>query len=107
MLVECQSYLIAIDETNKIMSESESELQKSLKRLSWQYENCLSCIWFLPNDPLNADLLERGKCAHPKLKTYDLIVSGRDWCNLYAEISQKQIDNRQEMAMKAEEAKNK
>ena len=104
---ECQSYLIARDETNEIMTESESEPQKSLKRLSWQYENCLSCIWFLPNDPLNADILERGKCAHPKLKMYDLIVSGRDWCNLYAEISQKQIDNRQEMAMKMEESKKK
>jgi hypothetical protein len=86
------------------MSESEAETRKSLKRLSWQYDNCLSCLWFLPNDPLNADLMERGKCAHPKLKIYDLIVSGRDWCNLYAEISQKQIENRQEMAMKAEES---
>jgi hypothetical protein len=36
---------------------------------------------------------------------YDLIVSGRDWCNLYSEINQKQIDNRQEMAAKAEESK--
>jgi hypothetical protein len=89
------------------MGESESETQKSLKRLSWQYDNCLSCLWFLPNDSLNADLLDRGKCTHPKLKIYDLIVSGRDWCNLYAEISQKQIDNRQEMAMKAEESKKK
>jgi hypothetical protein len=87
------------------MSESESEPQRSMKRLSWQSENCLSCIWFSPNDPINADLLERGKCIHPKLKAYDLIVSGRDWCNLYSEINQKQIDNRQEMAMKAEESK--
>jgi len=87
------------------MSESESEPQRSMKRLTWQAENCLSCLWFSPNDPINADLLERGKCIHPKLKPYDLIVSGRDWCNLYSEINQKQIDNRQEMAMKAEASK--
>jgi hypothetical protein len=86
------------------MSEVESELQKSLKRLTWQYENCLACVYFLPTDPINADLLERGKCIHPKLKAYDLIVSGRDWCNLYAERKQKQIDALQERAMKAEES---
>jgi len=87
------------------MGESEPEPQKSLKKITWQNENCLSCIWFQPNDPLNADFLDRGKCVHRKLKTYDLIVSGRDWCNLYAVISQKQIDNRQEMAIKAEDSK--
>jgi len=86
------------------MSEDESEPQKSLKRLTWQYENCLACVWFFPSDPINADLLERGKCAHPKLKAYELIVSGRDWCNLYAERKQKQIDALQESAMKAEES---
>ncbi len=86
------------------MSEAESEPQKSLKRITWQSENCLACIYFLPSDPLNADLLERGKCIHPKLKIYDLIVSGRDWCNLYAERKQKQIDALQERAMKAEES---
>ena len=86
------------------MSEEE-EPQKSLKRITWQYENCLSCVWFMPTDPVNADLLERGKCIHTKLKPYNLIVSGRDWCNLFQEIKQKQIDNRQEMAMKAENAK--
>ncbi len=80
-------------------SESESEL----KRVTWQYENCLSCVWFLPNDPINADLLERGKCIHAKLKAFDLVVSGRDWCNLYTEIRQKQVDLRQEKAMKSEE----
>jgi len=48
--------------------------------------------------------MERGSCAHPKLKTYNLIVSGRDWCSLFSEIKQKQIDSRQEMAMKKEEA---
>ncbi len=86
------------------MSEAESEPEKSLKRLTWQTENCLACVYFLPTDPLNADLLERGKCIHPKLKIYDLVVSGRDWCNLYVERKQKQIDALQERAVKAEEA---
>lgn len=81
----------------------ETETQKSLKRIIWQYENCLSCLWFLPKDPINADLLERGRCAHPKLKRYNLIVSGRDWCNLFKEIGQGHIDALQEKAMKAEE----
>jgi len=49
--------------------------------------------------------MERGICGHPKLKPFTLIVSGRDWCNLYSEIKQKQIDSRQEMAMKKEESK--
>jgi hypothetical protein len=89
------------------MSRLESEPQKSLKRLTWQYENCLACVWFFPTDPINADIMERGRCAHPKLKPYNLIVSGRDWCNLYTEIAQKQIDSRQEMAMKKEESKKK
>jgi hypothetical protein len=40
------------------------------------------------------------------MKPFDLVVSGRDWCNLFQEITQKQIDNRQEMAMKTEEPKN-
>ena len=83
----------------------ENEPQKSLKKLTWQYENCLACVWFFPNDPINADIMERGNCAHPKLKPYNLIVSGRDWCNLFSEIKQKQIDSRQEMAMKKEESK--
>ena len=78
-------------------SDGESEL----KRVLWQSENCLSCVWFSPNDPINADLLERGKCMHAKLKTFDLIVSGRDWCNLYTEIRQKQINLIQERAMKS------
>jgi len=47
--------------------------------------------------------MEHGKCVHSKLKAYDLIVSGRDWCNLFTEIKQKQIDLLQEKAMKAEE----
>jgi hypothetical protein len=86
------------------MSLSESEPQRSLKRLTWQHENCLSCVWFLPNDLVNADALERGKCIHQKLKPYALIVSGRDWCNLFTEIRQKHIDVLQEKAMKAEES---
>lgn len=86
------------------MNETESEPQKSLKNLTWQSENCLSCVWFRPNDPINADIMERGKCVHPKLKPYDLVVSGRDWCNLFAEIKQETIDMLQERAMKAEES---
>lgn len=87
------------------MSKSEEpEPQRSLKRIIWQYENCLSCVWFLPNDPINADLLERGKCTHPKLKDFELIVSGRDWCNLYKEIRQRHIDILQEKAMKKEKS---
>lgn len=85
------------------MTENESEPQKSLKKLTWQSENCLACVWFVPDDPINADIMEHGKCIHSKLKAYDLIVSGRDWCNLFAEIKQKQIDLLQEKAMKAEE----
>lgn len=81
----------------------EREPERSLKRLTWQYENCLACEWFSPNDPINADLMERGRCVHPKLKEYNLILSGRDWCNLYKEIRQRQIDILQEKAMKAEE----
>lgn len=87
------------------MSQTESEPQKSLKKLTWQYENCLACVWFLPNDPINADIMERGKCVHSKLKMYNLMVSGRDWCNLLTEIKQEQIDILQERAMKAEESK--
>jgi len=87
------------------MSQKESELQKSLKKLTWQSDNCLSCVWFRPNDPINADIMERGKCVHSKLKPYDLIVSGRDWCNLFSEMKQQTIDMLQEQAMKAEESK--
>jgi hypothetical protein len=82
--------------------KDESEPQKSLKRITWQTENCLACVWFSPNDPLNADILERGQCVHSKLKEFSLIVSGRDWCNLFTEIRQKQIDVLQEKAMDAE-----
>jgi hypothetical protein len=87
------------------MTKVESEPQNSLKKLTWQSENCLACVWFRPNDPVNADILERGKCIHSKLKAYELVVSGRDWCNLFAEIKQETIDMLQEMAMKAEQSK--
>jgi hypothetical protein len=81
-------------------SNEEPEPQRSLKRLTWQYENCLSCVWFKPNDPINADMMERGECMHPKLKPYNLIVSGRDWCNLFKEVRQKQIDLSQETVIR-------
>jgi hypothetical protein len=76
--------------------------ESPMKRVTWQGENCLACVWFKPNDPLNADILERGLCTEPKLKTFELLVSGRDWCNLFKEIRQKQIDLVQERAMKGE-----
>jgi len=76
--------------------------ESPMKRVTWQGENCLACVWFKPNDPLNADILERGLCTEPKLKAFDLVVSGRDWCNLFKEIRQKQIDLVQERAMKGE-----
>ena len=79
--------------------EEEAELQRTLKRITWQYENCLSCVWFKPNDPLNADAFDRGLCIAPKLKEFNLIVSGRDWCNQYKEIPRKTIDAMQEKAM--------
>ncbi|MGA2876286.1 MAG: hypothetical protein ABSE82_12200 [Nitrososphaerales archaeon] len=82
------------------MPQEEQELYKNLKRISWQYENCLSCVWFKPNDTINADVFERGMCVHSKLKEFNLIVSGRDWCNLFKEIPQKVIDALQEKAMK-------
>jgi len=85
------------------MSGPESELQKRLKGIQWQSQNCLSCIWFATTDPLNADLFDRAMCIHPKLKIYQLVVSGRDWCNLYEEIKQKQIEHKQELDLKAEE----
>ena len=85
------------------MSHIEPELQKRLKGIQWQNGNCLSCVWFATKDPLNADLFDRAKCIHPKLKTFQLVVSGRDWCNLYEEIKQHQIEHKQEQALKAEE----
>ena len=83
------------------MSSDSASAESGFKRVTWQYENCLACVWFAPNDPLNADLMERGKCVHQKMKEFDLLVSGRDWCNLFKEVRQKQIDLLQERAMKA------
>jgi hypothetical protein len=83
--------------------ELEAEFKKRLKGIQWQNGNCLSCMWFDTKDPLNADLFDRAKCIHPKLKIYQLVVSGRDWCNLYEEIKQKQIEHKQDLALKAEE----
>ena len=79
---------------------SQEHPKSDVKRITWQSENCLSCVWFRPNDPLNADLLERGLCVESKRKGYELVVSGRDWCNLYKEVRQKQIDLLQEGKMK-------
>jgi hypothetical protein len=68
-------------------------------RLTWQTQNCLSCKWFFPADPLNADTFSTGKCLQVDLKKYELIVSGRDWCNKFEIITQRQIDRMQEKAM--------
>lgn len=73
-----------------------------IKRLTWQEENCLSCKWFRPYDPINADILARGDCVHPDLKEFNLVISGRDWCNVFELITQKMIDGMQEKAMKKE-----
>jgi hypothetical protein len=75
----------------------------TLKRITWQSENCLSCKWFLPSDPINADILTNGRCVQPELKKFNLIISGRDWCNLFDEIPQEQIDQIQEKAMQSEQ----
>jgi hypothetical protein len=76
--------------------------ENPLKVVTWQSENCLACKWFRPSDPINADILTTGKCVQPDLRKYELVISGRDWCNLFEEVSQKQIDAMQEHAMKAE-----
>lgn len=76
--------------------------EEFMKRVTWQGENCLSCKWFRPFDPINADILSTGKCLHKDLKKFNLIISGRDWCNLFEEVSQRQIDALQERAMKEE-----
>ena len=86
-----------------VANELEAEFKKRLKGIQWQNGNCLSCVWFATNDPLNADLLDRAKCIHPKLKIYQLVVSGRDRCNLYEEIKQKQVEHKQELALQAED----
>ena len=77
-------------------------MSDNFKRITWQSENCLSCKWFSPSDPINADILTSGKCIHPSLTKFNLVISGRDWCNLFAEITQDQIDKLQEDAMSKE-----
>ena len=77
--------------------------QNSIKRITWQSENCLSCKWFSPADPINADILSTGKCIHPALVEFNLVISGRDWCNKFEEISQEKIDELQQKAMEEEE----
>ena len=77
-------------------------MSENTKRITWQSENCLSCKWFSPSDPINADILTNGKCIHPSLLKFNLIISGRDWCNLYQEIAQEQIDKMQQEAMNKE-----
>ncbi|HEY7082709.1 MAG TPA: hypothetical protein VH500_23710 [Nitrososphaeraceae archaeon] len=57
----------------------------------------------MPSDPINADILTNDRCVHPDLKKFNLIISGRDWCNLFAEISQEQINQMQENAMQSEQ----
>jgi hypothetical protein len=66
-------------------------------------ESGLSCKWFSPSDPINADILTNGRCVHPELKKFNLIISGRDWCNLFDEISTEQIDQMQEKAIQSEQ----
>jgi hypothetical protein len=41
---------------------------KTLKRITRQSENGLSCKWFSPSDPINADILTNGRCVHPELE---------------------------------------
>lgn len=73
-----------------------------IRLVTWQGENCLTCKWFRPADPINADILSNGGCAHPKLLPFNFVISGRDWCNLFEVVTQRQIDAMQERAMKKE-----
>ena len=75
-----------------------------MKGIQWQNGNCLSCVFFDTKDPLNADLLDRAKCIHPKLRPYQLVVSDRDWRNVYEERTLKQIEHRQELAQAEEKS---
>jgi hypothetical protein len=84
------------------MTTPAEDIANKLKRITWQSENCLSCKWFSSSDPVNADILMNGRCVHPELKKFNLIISGRDWCNLFDEISQEQINQMQEKAMQSE-----
>ncbi len=76
-----------------------------MRLVTWQGENCLSCKWFRPADPINADILSNGGCVHPKLLPFSLVITGRDWCNLFEVVTQRQIDALQQHAMKKESGK--
>ncbi|MCL4391648.1 MAG: hypothetical protein M1284_01380 [Candidatus Parvarchaeota archaeon] len=78
-------------------------MEESNKHITWQGENCLLCKYFVPNDVINADLLERGKCAHPSLVRFNLVVSGRDWCNLFSKMSDQRRDKLLEEAFKRDD----
>ena len=86
--------------------EKEDEIERALKKVTWQKDNCLACKWFSPADPYNADMLDKGPCLHPVLLGYELVVSGRDWCNLFDEISLEQIEElKKKAAAKQAESK--
>ncbi len=85
------------------MTTTAADSTNKVKRITWQLENCLSCKSFSPSDPINADILTNGRYVHLELKKFSLIVSGRDWYNLFDEISQQQIDQMQEKAMRSEQ----
>lgn len=72
--------------------QKENELERAFKKVTWQKDNCLMCKWFSPSDPYNVDILDKGPCVHPQLLSYELVVSGRDWCNLFEEISAEEIE---------------
>jgi len=80
----------------------QTEKLDPIRRVTWQTENCLSCKWFRPADPINADILATGLCVHKDLKKFNLVISGRDWCNVFEAITQRQIDAMQEKAMEEE-----
>lgn len=85
------------------MTTTAGDTRNTLKRITWQSEICLSCKWFSPSDPVNADILTNGRCVHPELKKFNLIISDRDWCNLFDGISQEQTDQMQEKMMQSEQ----
>ena len=51
------------------MTTTAEDTANKLKRITWQSENCLSCKWFSPSDPVNADILTNGRCVHPELNS--------------------------------------
>ncbi|MDE1768427.1 MAG: hypothetical protein KGH64_03400 [Candidatus Micrarchaeota archaeon] len=73
-----------------------------LKRVTWQTQNCLACKWFRPSDVLNADLMTNGKCIFPELLPYNLVMTGRDWCNKFEVMPEEMIKILQDEAFKKE-----